>query len=140
MTQEIDSLRETLAMDTDKCHKAELILGRTQSELEQMQQRIWDDYELTYAGAQEYMAEPFDMAQGDKRTGDIRKEIREMGPVNVTAVEDYRACRERYDDLARQRDDLVNAQNDLLNIRNFGAKSIEEVKDKLISMDLNLKL
>ena len=29
---------------------------------------------------------------------------------------------------------------DLLNIRNFGAKSIEEVKDKLISMGLNLKL
>ncbi len=28
---------------------------------------------------------------------------------------------------------------DLLNIRNFGAKSIEEVKDKLISMGLNLK-
>ena len=32
------------------------------------------------------------------------------------------------------------SENDLLNIRNFGAKSIEEVKDKLISMDFNLKL
>ena len=32
------------------------------------------------------------------------------------------------------------SENDLLNIRNFGAKSIEEVKDKLISIDLNLKL
>ena len=31
LTQEIDSLRETLAMDMDKCHKAELVLGRTQS-------------------------------------------------------------------------------------------------------------
>ena len=31
------------------------------------------------------------------------------------------------------------SENDLLNIRNFGAKSIEEVKDKLISMGLNLK-
>ena len=31
------------------------------------------------------------------------------------------------------------SENDLLNIRNFGAKSIEEVKDKLISMDHNLK-
>ena len=30
-------------------------------------------------------------------------------------------------------------ENDLLNIRNFGAKSIEEVKDKLQSMDLSLK-
>ncbi|MFR2149497.1 MAG: hypothetical protein ACLS7Z_02465 [Christensenellales bacterium] len=49
LTQEIDSLRETLAMDMDKCHKAELVLGAPKSELEQMQQRIWDDYELTYA-------------------------------------------------------------------------------------------
>ncbi len=31
------------------------------------------------------------------------------------------------------------SENDLMNIRNFGAKSIEEVKDKLISMELNLK-
>ena len=87
-----------------------------QSELEQMQQRIWDDYELTYAGAKGYLVEPFDMAGSDKRAGDIRREIRAMGPVNVTAMEDYRACRERYDDLAGQRDDLVKAQDDLLGI------------------------
>ena len=31
------------------------------------------------------------------------------------------------------------SENDLLNIRNFGAKSIDEVKSVLISMDLNLK-
>ena len=41
---------------------------------------------------------------------------RSKSPVNVTAVEDYRACRERYDDLAGQRDDLVKAQDDLLGI------------------------
>ena len=126
LTQEIDNLRETLAMDMDKCHKAELVLGRTQSELEQMQQRIWDDYELTYAGAKEYLTEPFDMAGSDKRSADIRKEIRTMGPVNVTAVEDYRACRERYDDLASQRDDLVKAQDDLLGIIDSLQKQMEK--------------
>jgi DNA-directed RNA polymerase subunit alpha len=31
------------------------------------------------------------------------------------------------------------SENDLLNIRNFGTKSIEEVKEKLISMGLDLK-
>ena len=31
------------------------------------------------------------------------------------------------------------SENDLLNIRNFGVKSIEEVKDKLESMGLSLK-
>lgn len=116
MTREIDSLHETLAMDTDKCHKAEMILGKTQSDLTQMQERIWEEYELTYAGAKEYLKEPFDLSEADRRSGDIRKEIRMMGPVNVTAVEDYRTCRERYDDLTSQRDDLIQAQNDLLGI------------------------
>ncbi|MBQ7887903.1 MAG: chromosome segregation protein SMC [Clostridia bacterium] len=116
LTQEIDALRETLSQDQDKCHKAELVLSRTQAELAQMQQRIWDEYELTYAGAKEYLKEPFDLSAGDKRTGEIRREIRAMGPVNVTAVEDYRACRERYEELSRQRDDLLKAQSDLQGI------------------------
>ena len=81
-----------------------------------MQQRIWDEYELTYAGAKEYLHEPFDLSAGDKRVGEIRREIRAMGPVNVTAVEDYRACRERYDDLSGQRNDLLKAQDDLMGI------------------------
>ena len=116
LTQEIDALHEQLAQDQDKGHKAEMILSRTQAELTQMQQRIWDEYELTYAGAKEYLTEPFDLAASDKRTGDIRREIRAMGPVNVTAVEDYRACRERYEELAGQRDDLLKAEDDLKGI------------------------
>ena len=116
LTQEIDALHEQLAQDQDKGHKAEMILSRTQAELSQMQQRIWDEYALTSAGAKEYLTEPFDLAASDKRTGDIRREIRAMGPVNVTAVEDYRACRERYEELAGQRNDLLKAEADLKGI------------------------
>ena len=43
LTQEIDALHEQLAQDQDKGHKAEMILSRTQAELSQMQQRIWDE-------------------------------------------------------------------------------------------------
>lgn len=116
LTQEIDALREQLAQDQEKGHRTEMVLSRTQAELSQMQQRIWDEYELTYAGAKEYLNEPFDLSASDKRSGEIRREIRAMGPVNVTAVEDYRATRERYEELARQRDDLVKAENDLKGI------------------------
>jgi len=116
LTQEIDALRETLSQDQDKCHKAEMVLSRTQAELSQMQQRIWDEYELTYAGAKEYLKEPFDLAASDRRTGEIRREIRAMGPVNVTAVEDYRVCRERYEELSGQRNDLLKAEEDLKGI------------------------
>ena len=100
----------------DKRHKAEMVLSRTQSDLAQMTQRIWDDYELTYAGAKEYLKEPFDLSASDRRTAEIRREIRAMGPVNVTAVEDYRACRERYEDRTNQKNYLLKAQEDLQGI------------------------
>ena len=100
----------------DKRHKAEMVLSRTQNDLAQMTQRIWDDYELTYAGARDYLKEPFDLGASDRRTAEIRREIRAMGPVNVTAVEDYRACRERYEDLTNQKNDLLKAQEDLQGI------------------------
>ncbi|MBP3429073.1 MAG: chromosome segregation protein SMC [Clostridia bacterium] len=116
LTQEIDTLRERLSEDMDKRHKAEMVLSRTQNDLAQMTQRIWDDYELTYAGARDYLKEPFDLGASDRRTAEIRREIRAMGPVNVTAVEDYRACRERYEDLTNQKNDLLKAQEDLQGI------------------------
>ena len=50
----------------------------------------------------------------------------------------------RYNCLKRQGVNTIGqltecSENDLLNIRNFGAKSIEEVKDKLQQMGLGLK-
>jgi len=125
LTQEVDSLRSTLSDDTEKCHKAEIVLNKAQTELTQMQQRIWDEYELTYSGAKEYQLEGFELSAGDRRTAEIRREIRAMGPVNVTAVEDYRACRERYDELSGQRDDLLRAQDDLMGIIQTLQKQME---------------
>jgi chromosome segregation protein len=46
----------------------------------------------------------------------MRAQVRQMGSVNVNAIEDYRVCRARYDDLCTQREDLVKAQNDLQGI------------------------
>ncbi len=125
LTQEIDALREALSRDADKRHKTEMVLSRAQAELTQMQQRIWDDYELTYSGAREYLKEPFDLSAGDKRTADIRREIRAMGTVNVAAVDEYRACKEKHESLASQRDDLVRAENDLLGIIDTLQKQME---------------
>ena len=116
LTETLDRLREGVAQDVDKHHRAELQLSRAQGELTQMQERIWEDYELTYAGALECKVEGFELGDSEKRIGVIRGEIRQMGSVNVNAVEDYRACRERYDDLSAQRDDLVRAQEDLQGI------------------------
>lgn len=126
LTQEIDSLRETMSRDADKQHKTEMVLSRAQAELTQMQERIWEDYELTYSGAKDYLKATFDLAAGDKRIADIRREIRAMGTVNVAAVDEYRACKEKHEELASQRDDLVRAEGDLLGIIDTIQKQMEK--------------
>lgn len=46
----------------------------------------------------------------------IRARIKQMGSVNVAAVDEYRQTMERYEQMSAQRDDLVKAQLDLQGI------------------------
>ena len=50
---------------------------------------------------------------GEKEAAALRARIREMGPVNVGAIEDYAATKERFDDLTAQQRDLTQAGEDL---------------------------
>ena len=113
LTGRIDRIHDSVSAASEQSHRAELMLSRLQTELETLEKRIWDDYELTYAGAKEYLSEGFELGRGERRAGEIRTEIRGMGPVNVSAVEDYRLTKERYEELTGQRDDLVRAKEDL---------------------------
>ena len=71
--------------------------------------------------------------EGQESNAELDKQIEEL----ELSVRSYNCLKRAGIHSVRQ---LVEfSENDLLNIRNFGAKSIEEVKDKLISMDLNLK-
>jgi DNA-directed RNA polymerase subunit alpha len=61
-----------------------------------------------------------------------------------TPIEELELSVRAYNCLKRQGVNTIGqltecTENDLMNVRNFGAKSIEEVKDKLIDMGLNLK-
>jgi len=61
-----------------------------------------------------------------------------------TPIEDLDLSVRAYNCLKRQGVNTIGqlvecSENDLLNVRNFGAKSIEEVKDKLVDMGLGLK-
>ena len=71
--------------------------------------------------------------EGPSKNTELEKQIEDLD----LSVRSYNCLKRAGIHSVRQ---LVEySENDLLNIRNFGAKSIEEVKDKLQSMDLYLK-
>ena len=100
--------------DSIKLHRTELSRDRAENDLKVMTDHIFNTYDLTYAGAEEFRAEgTFDLSGSEKEAAGLRSRIREMGPVNVAAIEEYAATKERFDDLTTQQQDLTKAEEDL---------------------------
>ena len=111
---DMENLHQSLSRDTDRVHRTEMVRAKVDGDLRTLQNRIWDTYEVTYAGAEEFrQTEGFDAVEADRRAAQLMSQIRALGSVNVNAVEEYAATKERFDDLTRQQEDLRQAEKDL---------------------------
>ena len=110
-----DSSAAELSEKLERLHRYELNLSKLQMGLDNMTQRIWLDYELTYEKALEFRR-PIAVTASHQRADELRASIRELGEVNTSSVEDYRNVVERHEQLQAQCDDLKKAENDLTEI------------------------
>ncbi len=99
-------------------------LFRLQSQKEKLEERLescaaymWNEYELTYTGAEELRDEtPVSVPEMKKEIEGVKTQIKGLGNVNVNAIEDYKEVSERYEFLKGQHDDLVTAEQTLIQI------------------------
>lgn len=110
---DMENLHEAYNRDSEKLHKTELAKARIEGDQKNLQNRIWDTYKLTYAGAEEFRRTPFDEKESDCRAAELQGQIRALGTVNVGAVEEYAETKARVDDLTTQQQDLKRAEMDL---------------------------
>ncbi len=110
---DMENLHEAYNRDSEKLHKIELAKARIEGDQKNLQNRIWDTYKLTYAGAEEFRRTPFDEKESDCRAAELQGQIRALGTVNVGAVEEYAETKARVDDLTAQQQDLKRAEMDL---------------------------
>lgn len=113
---ELRARREAIAAELgdmrERRHRAELNQSRAQMELQTMQDRIWEEYELTYENAQPFRRQ-IAITASHVRADELKKAIRALGDVNVSAIEDYKNVKERYEGLSAQCSDLAQAEADL---------------------------
>ena len=93
--------------------KAEVKLAKIESEVEAYKNRMWDLYNITYSNAKDFIVEIENIAAAQRKINDIRKNIEELGPVNVSAIEDYVKTRERYEFMKGQKEDLEKSEQKL---------------------------
>lgn len=118
----VDELRDRrdregaeLSEKRERMHRFELNLSRLQMELDNLTQRIWQDYELTYENALPFRRQ-ISVTASHARADELRSEIRALGEVNTSSVEDYRNVVERHAQLSEQCGDLKQAEADLVEI------------------------
>lgn len=104
---------ETSASLQNEIHKLEMQKAKLDMELETIQNRIWEDYEISYAGALRYRMDMDNPSQAMKDINSIKENIKELGPVNVSSIDEYKKVKERYEFLCRQKEDLEEARESL---------------------------
>ncbi len=110
----MDSLNAGYNRDSERLHRLELQRSRVENDSKNLTERIWNTWQLTYAGAEEYRkTEGFNEKEAEHRCAELSSEIRELGDVNVHAVEEYADTKARYDELYSQLEDLHKAESDL---------------------------
>lgn len=96
----------------------EIAINRADVKLDTLLTTLNEEYNMTYEKAvSNYKLEiEENMARG--MVSKLKGKIKEIGPVNINAPEEYAKVSERYEFLNRQKDDLISAENTLMDIIN----------------------
>lgn len=108
LSETINGLDKELYRLTNQKEKLEL-------SIEASTNYMWEEYELTYRGAEEYANEEFtNINEIKKNINTLKGKIKDLGTVNVNSIEDYKEISERYEFLKIQYNDLIIAEKSLL--------------------------
>jgi chromosome segregation protein len=76
----------------------------------------------------------------EKRIDDLRTKMEKLGPVNLTAVDEYNRQKDRYDLMVAQREDLIKAKESLYNIiQRINTESRERMKTTFDAVNTNFQ-
>ncbi len=84
-----------------------------EAEYDQTAAKLWDEYQLTVSGAEEVCVEFESLPALRAQVAELRNKIRALGNVNVSAIEEYKEVKARYDALSAQVADVEDSKNEL---------------------------
>ncbi|MGN0436087.1 MAG: chromosome segregation protein SMC, partial [Wujia sp.] len=129
--KEFFNKREQLSEQINGLDKSAFKLNASIEKLSEQSENLnnymWEEYELTYNLASDFKDENFtDISSLKREITAIKSKIKQLGDVNVNAIEDYKQVSERYEFLKGQHDDITKAENNLLNIINELDRAMRE--------------
>ena len=86
--------------------------------MDHLLQELSEEYSMTYEHASKNYVLQMDEAEARKQVLYHKEMIRQIGMVNLDAIDEYQRVKERYDFLMQQKEDLSKAEGTLLEIMN----------------------
>ncbi len=103
----------------------EIEVNRDDVKLDSLLSDLNENYNITYENAKKNYFLDISFEEAELKISMLKKDIREMGPINMEAPEEYDKKNERYTFLKQQQEDLSHAESTLLEI-------IKEMDDVMI--------
>jgi len=119
-----------LIMDIERdINSNEVKLARVSVQLENYHKKLADDYELSYEDALKYEIEIKNIQEAIVEARKLKVEIKELGTVNLSSIEEHKNLKERLDFILKQQKDLINAKENLKEV-------IKDIEDTMESQFL----
>ena len=104
--------------------KAEAEKDKLMDVMRRLASNLTDDYQMSFEEASSQARPLESLPAAESQVKDLEKAIRDLGPVNLEAVEQFEEVSNRLNFLNEQRDDVLSAKNLLL-------ETIEEMNDEV---------
>ena len=115
MMDRITSITDQLSLLKEEMGRLEIRRVKAEGEVEYNTSRLWEEYELTVSAARELTGgkpvENYGACQ--RRIGQLKNQIKGLGSVNVSAIEELENTQNRYQFMSEQRKDMEEAKHKL---------------------------
>lgn len=137
MRTEVRKNQERMETLSDEKYKLELKNTKNETLLETQKDKLWDEFEVSYAEARDMRDENFAITSGNRELRDIKLRMAELGDVNISSIEEYRQVSKRYKFMSEQEADTTKAMKELEDIirsmDNTIRKRFKETFDEVVT-------
>ncbi len=103
-------------LKNNELHELEIKVNRADVKLDTLLNTLNETYSMTYEHAKKLFILSTDSTTARNKVNSLKKQIKDLGPVNTMAPEEYEKVSTRYEFLIHQQEDLSNSENTLLEI------------------------
>ncbi|MGN0788057.1 MAG: chromosome segregation protein SMC [Candidatus Onthoplasma sp.] len=120
--KDLDDKKTVLSNDiaklNNKIYQEETKLQKVDIDIENMQERIFEEYEMTYNDCLPFkeQGEDFDIKETMIKISRIKQQMSALGNININAIEEYKTEGARYEEMNAQIVDLKKAEEDAVKI------------------------